>query len=72
MNNILDWVTVDFLFFFFIYVFIFWSLFLPSETLYIDDLENILDEGMLSLNAMIEDGSIEEVCLPAPHLFPIS
>ncbi|KAH9688331.1 pre-rrna-processing protein tsr2 [Citrus sinensis] len=32
-----------------------------KETLYIDDLENILDEGMLSLNAMIEDGSIEEV-----------
>lgn len=36
-----------------------------KETLYIDDLENILDEGMLSLNAMIEDGSIEEVCRPA-------
>ncbi|KAJ8760272.1 hypothetical protein K2173_011684 [Erythroxylum novogranatense] len=32
-----------------------------KEPLYIDDLENILDEGMLSLNVMIEDGSIEEV-----------
>ncbi|RVW79233.1 hypothetical protein CK203_045241 [Vitis vinifera] len=29
--------------------------------LYIDDLENILDEAMLSLNTMTEDGSIEEV-----------
>lgn len=34
-----------------------------AEPLYIDDLENILDEGMLSLNTMIEDGSVEEVCL---------
>ncbi|WCJ18373.1 Pre-rRNA-processing protein TSR2 conserved region [Euphorbia peplus] len=32
-----------------------------KEPLYLDDLENILDEGMLSLNTMIEDGSIEEV-----------
>ncbi|KAJ9180228.1 hypothetical protein P3X46_008500 [Hevea brasiliensis] len=32
-----------------------------KEPLYIDDLENILDEGMLSLNTMIEDGSVEEV-----------
>ncbi|KAB5556333.1 hypothetical protein DKX38_007242 [Salix brachista] len=31
------------------------------EPLYIDDLEGILDEAMLSLNTMIEDGSIEEV-----------
>ncbi|RVW70252.1 hypothetical protein CK203_056196 [Vitis vinifera] len=31
------------------------------EPLYIDDLENILDEAMLSLNTMTEDGSIEEV-----------
>lgn len=31
------------------------------EPLYIDDLENILDEGMLSLNTMAEDGSVEEV-----------
>ncbi|KAG6775185.1 hypothetical protein POTOM_018619 [Populus tomentosa] len=29
--------------------------------LFIDDLEGILDEAMLSLNTMIEDGSIEEV-----------
>ncbi|KDP23617.1 hypothetical protein JCGZ_23450 [Jatropha curcas] len=32
-----------------------------KEPLYIDDLENILDEGLLSLNTMIEDGSVEEV-----------
>uniref|UniRef100_A0A2P2NHJ2 Uncharacterized protein MANES_08G120700 n=1 Tax=Rhizophora mucronata TaxID=61149 RepID=A0A2P2NHJ2_RHIMU len=32
-----------------------------AEPLYIDDLEDILEEGMLSLNTMIEDGSIEEV-----------
>ncbi|EEF49714.1 Pre-rRNA-processing protein TSR2, putative [Ricinus communis] len=32
-----------------------------KEPLYIDDLENILDEGMISLNTMIEDGSVEEV-----------
>ncbi|KAJ0014616.1 hypothetical protein Pint_20582 [Pistacia integerrima] len=32
-----------------------------KDTLYIDDLENILDETMLSLNTMTEDGSVEEV-----------
>ncbi|XP_061347707.1 uncharacterized protein LOC133293187 [Gastrolobium bilobum] len=32
-----------------------------KEPLYIDDLESILDEGMLSLNVEVEDGSIEEV-----------
>ncbi|KAJ1424450.1 Pre-rRNA-processing protein TSR2 [Sesbania bispinosa] len=32
-----------------------------KEPLYIDDLEGILDEGMLSLNVEVEDGSIEEV-----------
>ncbi|XVF57300.1 hypothetical protein PTKIN_Ptkin06aG0194200 [Pterospermum kingtungense] len=32
-----------------------------SEPLYIDDLENILEEGLLSLNTLVEDGSIEEV-----------
>ncbi|XP_011003790.1 PREDICTED: pre-rRNA-processing protein TSR2 homolog [Populus euphratica] len=32
-----------------------------KEPLYIDDLESILDEAMLSLNTMIEDGSVEEV-----------
>ncbi|KAL5770734.1 hypothetical protein ACOSP7_014888 [Xanthoceras sorbifolium] len=32
-----------------------------KETLYIDDLENILQEAMLSLNTMAEDDSIEEV-----------
>ncbi|KAK9941183.1 hypothetical protein M0R45_017802 [Rubus argutus] len=31
------------------------------EPLYIDDLEEMLNEAMLSLNTMIEDGSIEEV-----------
>ncbi|XP_022719232.1 aldehyde oxidase GLOX-like isoform X2 [Durio zibethinus] len=30
------------------------------EPLYIDDLENILEEGLLSLNTLVEDGSIEE------------
>ncbi|RZB99194.1 hypothetical protein D0Y65_021892, partial [Glycine soja] len=29
--------------------------------LYIDDLEDILDQGMLSLNVEVEDGSTEEV-----------
>ncbi|XP_027357694.1 pre-rRNA-processing protein TSR2 homolog [Abrus precatorius] len=32
-----------------------------KEPLYIDDLEEILDQGMLSLNVEVEDGSIEEV-----------
>lgn len=32
------------------------------EPIYIDDLENMLDEFMLSLNTEIDDGSIEEVC----------
>ncbi|KAL3573603.1 hypothetical protein D5086_024216 [Populus alba] len=32
-----------------------------GQPLYIDDLESILDEAMLSLNTMIEDGSVEEV-----------
>ncbi|CAK7340897.1 unnamed protein product [Dovyalis caffra] len=32
-----------------------------KDPLYIDDLESILDEAMLSLNTMIDDGSIEEV-----------
>ncbi|CAN1190245.1 Pre-rRNA-processing protein TSR2 homolog [Linum perenne] len=32
-----------------------------AEPLYIDDLENILDEGMLTLNADVDDGSVEEV-----------
>ncbi|KAK7322467.1 hypothetical protein VNO77_25848 [Canavalia gladiata] len=31
--------------------------------LYIDDLETILDEGMLSLNTEIEDNSIQDVCI---------
>ncbi|BAT81600.1 hypothetical protein VIGAN_03135900 [Vigna angularis var. angularis] len=31
-----------------------------EEPLYIDDLEDILDQGMLSLNVEVEDGSIEE------------
>ncbi|KAJ6928941.1 pre-rRNA-processing protein TSR2 [Populus alba x Populus x berolinensis] len=34
-----------------------------GEPLFIDDLEGILDEAMLSLNTMIEDGSIEEMIL---------
>ncbi|GAV69874.1 WGG domain-containing protein [Cephalotus follicularis] len=32
-----------------------------KEPLYIDDLENILDEGIVSLNTIADDGSIEEV-----------
>ncbi|KAI4350033.1 hypothetical protein L6164_010561 [Bauhinia variegata] len=32
-----------------------------KEPLYIDDLEQILDDGMLSLNVEVDDGSIEEV-----------
>ncbi|XP_008218176.1 PREDICTED: pre-rRNA-processing protein TSR2 homolog [Prunus mume] len=32
-----------------------------KEVLYIDDLEDILNEAMLSLNTVTEDGSIEEV-----------
>ncbi|XP_059652673.1 uncharacterized protein LOC132299831 [Cornus florida] len=32
-----------------------------TEPLYIDDLEDLLDEFMLSLNTEIDDGSIEEV-----------
>ncbi|TQD92078.1 hypothetical protein C1H46_022310 [Malus baccata] len=32
-----------------------------AEILYIDDLEDILNEAMISLNTMTEDGSIEEV-----------
>ncbi|KAK7293557.1 hypothetical protein RJT34_16425 [Clitoria ternatea] len=32
-----------------------------KEPLYIDDLEDTLDQGMLSLNVEVEDGSIEEV-----------
>ena len=32
-----------------------------AELLYIDDLEDKLIEAMLSLNTMIEDGSVEEV-----------
>ncbi|CAI9273523.1 unnamed protein product [Lactuca saligna] len=33
----------------------------PAEALYVDDLENLLDDFMLSLNTEIEDGSIEEI-----------
>ncbi|EPS64379.1 hypothetical protein M569_10404 [Genlisea aurea] len=32
-----------------------------KEKVYIDDVENLLDEFMLNLNTVIEDGSIEEV-----------
>lgn len=32
-----------------------------SEDLYIDDLEDKLAEGLLSLSTMVDDGSIEEV-----------
>ncbi|ESW28467.1 hypothetical protein PHAVU_003G288900 [Phaseolus vulgaris] len=32
-----------------------------KDPLYIDDLEDILDQGMLSLNVEVEDGSVEEV-----------
>nr|AFK34047.1 unknown [Lotus japonicus] len=34
---------------------------ISKEPRYIDDLEAILDEGMLSLNVEVEDGSVEEV-----------
>lgn len=38
--------------------------FSSSEPLYIDDLENMLDEGIESaFNAILDDGSVEEVCL---------
>ncbi|XP_076911730.1 uncharacterized protein LOC143569789 [Bidens hawaiensis] len=33
----------------------------PTEALYVDELENLLDDFMLSLNTEIDDGSIEEV-----------
>ncbi|KAI7751220.1 hypothetical protein M8C21_021289 [Ambrosia artemisiifolia] len=33
----------------------------PAEALYVDELENLLDDFMLSLNTEIDDGSIEEV-----------
>ncbi|KAI4366315.1 hypothetical protein MLD38_022204 [Melastoma candidum] len=33
-----------------------------KEPLYIDDLEQILENGLMSLNTMEEDGSTEEVC----------
>lgn len=36
-------------------------LFCFSEALYVDELENLLDDFMLSLNTEIDDGSIEEV-----------
>ena len=32
-----------------------------TEDLYIDDLEGMLFEGLLSLNTEVDDGSIEEV-----------
>lgn len=38
-------------------------LLLCVEQVYIDDLEDLLDEFMDSLNTEIGDGSIEEVCL---------
>ncbi|KAL8247654.1 hypothetical protein R6Q59_008870 [Mikania micrantha] len=33
----------------------------PPDALYIDELENLLDDFMLSLNTEIDDGSIEEI-----------
>ncbi|KAK9061213.1 hypothetical protein SSX86_018393 [Deinandra increscens subsp. villosa] len=33
----------------------------PSESLYVDELENLLDDFMLSLSTEIDDGSIEEI-----------
>ncbi|XWS42470.1 hypothetical protein CRYUN_Cryun16bG0016600 [Craigia yunnanensis] len=30
-----------------------------AEPLYIDDLENVLEEGLLSLNTLVDDGSVE-------------
>ncbi|GMH23746.1 hypothetical protein Nepgr_025589 [Nepenthes gracilis] len=34
---------------------------LSKETLYIDDLEDLLDKAMITLNTDVQDGSIEEV-----------
>ncbi|CAI0428394.1 unnamed protein product [Linum tenue] len=39
-----------------------------AEPLYIDDLEDFLDEGMIALNCEIEDGSVEEVIEVAEKL----
>ncbi|KAJ0549410.1 putative pre-rRNA-processing protein TSR2 [Helianthus annuus] len=33
----------------------------PSEALYVDELEDLLDDFMLSFNTDIDDGSVEEV-----------
>ncbi|GMI65625.1 hypothetical protein like AT5G27990 [Hibiscus trionum] len=41
-------------------VFAFFTAF-RAEPLHIDDLENILEQGLLSLNTLVEYGSIEEV-----------
>lgn len=38
-----------------------WFTHSSSEDLYIDDLEDKLAEGLLSLNTMVDDGSIEEI-----------
>jgi pre-rRNA-processing protein TSR2 len=34
-----------------------------TDPLYIDDLETLLDEGVLAFNLQIEDGSVEEVVI---------
>jgi hypothetical protein len=34
-----------------------------TDPLYIDDLETLLDEGVLAFNLQIEDGSVEEVAI---------
>lgn len=56
---------IPFVFFSFFFQFEFHSEFCSycfcSEPLYIDDLETLIDEGMLSFNLEIQDGSVEEV-----------
>jgi hypothetical protein len=44
-----------------ILIFLFIVFFFFTETLYIDDLENLLYQGGLSISIVIEDGSDEEV-----------
>jgi len=40
------------------------SLFCYAEKVYMDDIEEILDEFMISLNTEVNDGSLEEVREP--------
>jgi hypothetical protein len=40
------------------------------EPLYIDDLENMLEEALYSLDTTTEDSIVEEVCLLATFFLP--